>query len=180
VRGFSPRQEPKRPLTAPRLRRNGEARQDSEVHERKEGRIVCVDRDQPLTRPAAANGNAVAVHPLPQGGEGIGGEAGPCQDSGHCDRGFGLREQRTNAAPCPRSSSWLSAVLSRPLFSSTFPVRSLVFFEPARRRGRACPTLVVTSGNAGGTASRPPTAGWSSTDRCGAPLVAATAYDVLL
>jgi len=195
--GFFPRQEPKRPLTAPQFRRNGGARQDSELHERKEGKNVCVDRNQPLTRPAAADENAVAVHPprslgsdgpirigpdigLPQGGEGIGSEAGPCQESGHCDRGFGLREQRTNAAPCPRSSSWLSAVLSRPLFSSTFPVRSLVFFEPARRRGRACPTLVVTSGNAGGTASRPPTAGWSSTDRCGAPLVAATAYDVLL
>ncbi len=38
--------------------------------------------------------------------------------------------------------------MSRPLFSSTFPVRSLLF-EPARRTGRACPTLVVTSGNAG-------------------------------
>jgi hypothetical protein len=42
-----------------------------------------------------------------------------------------LREQRTSAAPGPRSSSWRSAVLSRPLFSSTFPVRSLVFSESA-------------------------------------------------
>jgi hypothetical protein len=118
-------------LTAPQFRRNGEARQDSELPERKEGKNVCVDRNQPLTRPAAADENAVAVHPLPQGGEGIGSEAGPCQESAHCDRGFGLREQRTNAAPCPRSSSWRSAVLSRPLFSSTFPVRSLVFSESA-------------------------------------------------
>jgi hypothetical protein len=153
--GFRPHPEQERLLNAPQFRRNGEARQDSELHERKEGKNVCVDRNQPLTRPAAADESAVAVHPLPQGGEGIGSEAGPCQESGHFDRGLGLRKQRTSAAPCPRSSSWRSVVLSRPLFSSTFPVRSSLFSESARRRGRACPTLVVTSGNAGGRQAVP-------------------------
>ena len=38
------------------------------------------------------------------------------------------------------------------------------FFQPARCRGRVCPALVRTGGNAG-TASRPPTAGWLLTDR---------------
>ena len=87
--------------------------------------------------------------PSPRGGEGIGSEAGPCQESWHFDRGFGLREQRTNPAPCPRSSSWRSAVLSRPLFSSTFPVRSLVFSESARRRVRACTTRVAPDARSG-------------------------------
>jgi len=133
-------------LTAPQFRRNGEARQDSELHERKEGKNVRVDRNQPLTRPAAADENAVAVHPLPQGGEGIGSEAGPCQESGLYDRGFVLKEQATNATACSRSCCWLSALERRLLFSSTFPVRSLVFSESARRRGRACSICVYFTG----------------------------------
>jgi len=157
VRGFSLAQSKQkahtfRQRTPERMRhprREGEARQDSELHERKGEKNVCVDRNQPLTRPAAADENAVAVHPLPQGGEGIGSEAGRCQESGLYDRGFVLREQTTNATASSPSCCWLSALERRLLFSSTFPVRSLAF-EPARLGGRACPTLVVTSGNAGG------------------------------
>ena len=141
-------------LTAPHMRREGEVRQNSGRDERNQGKNVCVERNQPLTRPAVADGNAAAGHPLPQGGEGIGSEAGPCQESGHCDRGFGWREQRTNAAPCPRPCSSLSAVVSRPLFSATFPVRSLLFSESAPRRG--CPTQVGAREYAG-TATRPST-----------------------
>ena len=74
---------------------------------------------------------------------------------GLCDRIFVLKEQTTNAVPCSRSCCWLSAVVSCLCFHqhSRF-VRWL--FEPARRRGRACPTRVGTVGNPG-TASRPPT-----------------------
>jgi len=105
--GFLPRLEWELELTAPQFRRNGEARQDSELHERKEGKNVDVDRNQPLTRPAAADENAVSVHPLPQGGEGIGSEAGPCQESGHCDRDFvwGVRKSK-DCGPGPLSSHW--------------------------------------------------------------------------
>ena len=114
---------------APRLRRKGEARQSSELHEEKEGRNVCVDRRHPLTRPAPADKNAAAVHPLPQGGEGIGSEAGQCRDSGLYDRGFRLREQIKIALARSRPCRWLSPTVGRPLFSSTFPVRSSAFLN---------------------------------------------------
>ena len=114
---------------APRLRRKGEARQRSELHEEKEGRNVCVDRRHPLTRLAPADENAAAVHPLPQGGEGIGSEAGQCRDSGLYDRGFRLREQIKIALARSRPCRWLSPTVGRPLFSSTFPVRSSAFLN---------------------------------------------------
>ena len=70
------------------------------------------------------------------------------QARGLLDRDFVRRERESKGrGPTPLSTHWDSRV-GQPLFSSTFPVRSLVF-ESARRRGRACPTLVVTSGNAG-------------------------------
>ena len=105
------------------------------------GGNVCMDRNQPLTRP----GRLATAPP----------QATLSPGRGLWDRVFVLREKKMNAPPCSKSCSWLSAVAGRPLFSSTFPVRSLLFSEPARRRGRACPTLVVTSGNAGGTPGRP-------------------------
>ena len=78
----------------------------------------------PLTRPAPADESAAAVPPLPQGGKGAGSEAGHCQESGLYDRASGLRELRMNAALCPDTCRRLSAMVTCPLFSSTFPVRS--------------------------------------------------------
>ena len=66
-----------------------------------------------------------------------------------------LKEQATNATAFSRSCCWLSALESRLLFSSTFPVRSLAF-EPARRG--ACPTLskLAVSGVRDGGFAAPP------------------------
>jgi len=75
------------------------------------------------------------------------------------DRVFVLREKKTNAPPCSKSCSWLSAVAGRPLFSSTFPVRSLVFSESAggRKSGPRRGTRRYFAG-CRGTACRP--LGW--------------------
>ena len=152
MRGSFPRPEQKRPFTAPPFRRAGEACQKSSLDEQEQEKNVGVEGNQPLSRPARL-GTAPPRTTL-------------CPGRVHFARSFAPgRPRKERPTPDPLSADGGSQV-SGPLFSSTFPDRSLRFCLHQGRRGRACPTLAAI----GETPMRPEDRGPSGVPAwCGRP-----------